>query len=734
MKRTAKFILKIATAAALIFILQIYLHAAPNYTLKDLGKQYKVDWVGNSFPATKIISRDLRQHVQQEIEDIFVKPDGTIYSNAVWDERFAQASAYKDGSQIAIMEKMLGYGIKGGYAVTAKGNNLYVATQARNIGRSRSNKYANPVYPQKNEVWYGVRVYRAKTAKLASFAGGYGENASFIVVNSNQGDIHGLATFQQYLYVSDTFNDRIKVYDLKNLTQQPVFSWSVERPGKLAFDREGQLWVVRYQTNHILRFSPEGKILTQQIALPEKAIASDIAINPQGNLLVTDIGKEQNIKIYEQITTKPKLKRTFGQTGGIFTKPQGKFAPRKFYNLKGIGTDKKGNIYLAQDAWSSVGGGGTIIASYQPNGDLRWQICSLEFMSGLDIDPEYEKLLYSKERLYSFDRFDRPGKTTAYLATTLDPLQYPNDPRLHGHFTGVHLQRIGDKTLLFMKERNGNAIAIFRFEPNQNGNIAIPYGLFSSRGNEWIPQQSSDSKAFTIWLDNNLNGQFDADEFIVPPIDEKKQLLKRTKWFVDSDGTIWTIARNVIRQCRMSELHNGYPVWDYSNSRQYSIPSIFTRIRHINYDRATDSMYVTGYTSDAPYTDDWKAIGKKIARFDSWSSSPTLKWTIDAPWYYRPTKGREKPIAFDTEGDYVFVGLGSTGKNSDLYQQSTVFVYGKTNGKYIGSMQHKNRVGPIMLDKSTGLNVRKTKDEEYLVFLEDAAYARSIMFHWQPMI
>ena len=737
MKTIASYRISMAIAATLLPIWQACTIAAPNYVLKDLGQQYRVDWVGNSFPATKIISNDDRKHVQQEIEDIFVKPDGTIYSNAVWDERFAQASVYRDGEQIAIMDKMRGNGVKGGYAVTAKGKYVYVATQMRGIGRVRLNKYGKPVYPDSNDTWYGVRLYQSQTGNMTSFTEGYGEDASFLLINKNGGNIQGLAIYQHYLYVSDTPNNQIKVYDLKDLTQKPILTWSVERPGKLAFDGGGQLWVVRYQSNLVSRFSREGKPRPQQIVLPQKAIAGDIAIAPQDKLLVTDIGEEQNIKIYENITTQPQLKTSLGNPGGIFAEPRGKFAPQRFYKPKGVGIDREGNIYVAQDAWSSVAGGGTIIQSYRPDGELRWQISSLEFMSGLDIDPKTEQCLYSKERVYRFDASKQPGNTTTYSATTLDPTKFPDDPRLHNHFTGVHLHYINDRPLLFMRDRNSRVVAMFRFEPETHDNIAIPYGMFSPvNGKSVLKQQSEREKPEpnreSIWLDANLNGQLEPNEAIVNRQNSGKSLPTTTDWFIESDGTIWTVAKTIIRQFPVVGLQKNYPLWDFANAREFPIPDPFVEVRRIIYDRKTDSMYVAGYTADAPYTGEWKAMGKKLARFSNWSSSPTLEWMIDTPWYYDNKSSREKPISIAMTGDYIFIGLGSTGKSKDLYQQSTVFVYDRDRGQYIGSMQHRGQVGPIMLDKATGLNVRKTANGEYLVFLEDAAFARSIIFHWKP--
>ena len=315
-----------------------------NYVLNDLGSQYTVETVGNSFSAKRRLSENYRRHVQQEVEDLAVTKDGTCYTNAVWDERFAQSSAYKNGKQTTIMKKMMGWGRVGGHAVTVdrQGKYVYVGIRVRNINRQDRNQYLNPVYPDPNNTWYGFRRYDAKTGKIAPFSKGYGVEAGVVVVNTNRGDINGLTVDENYLYVSDTFNNLLKVYDLSNLSQEPIKTWEVEHPGKLAFDRQRNIWIVRQNTGLVAKFELTGKQL-QQIDLGAKAIASDIAIDPLRNLLyVTDIGREQNVNIYERLDSKPRLIGTFGESEGIFAKVSGERQNLKFHNPKGIGLESPG--------------------------------------------------------------------------------------------------------------------------------------------------------------------------------------------------------------------------------------------------------------------------------------------------------------------------------------------------------------------------------------------------------
>ena len=700
---------------------------ASNYKLKDLGSQYRVHVIGNSFIAKQNFSQKLRRHVQQAVEDLAVSPNGICYTNAVWDERFAQASVYQNGDQTAIFEEMMGWGRNGGYAIAVDDRNkyVYVGIKAKNINRQDTNQYDNPVYPKPESVWYGFRRYHARTGKIAPFPQGYGKEAGVIVVNTNDGAIHGLTVHQDRLYVSDTFNNQIKVYELNNLSQKPIDIWKVEHPGKLAFDAGDNLWAVDWESDRVISFDRNGRPRLETINLGSGAVASDLAIDTKRDLLyVTDIGIEQNVKIYD-ISSKPTLQKTFGTEKGIFAEVAGQRQALKLHNPKGIGIDNRGSIYIAQNASSSVSGGGVIIGSYQPNGNLRWQVSSSEFMSGLTIDPKNESILYSKERIYDWNTDKR-----LHIATTLDPFNFPEDPRLQQDFTNVQVLEINNKKLLFLTERNGGSLAVFRFQPETHGEIAIPYAMFATSN---LPLHELNHQKINkqwIWIDANLNGKFDSEEFSFSADESHRS----KDWFVSSNGELWSIAGKSIYQfLPIIQDEQNYPQWNFNTVKQFNLPSTFTKIRRIAYDSTIDSLYLTGYTEDAPdLTKSWKAIGKKIARFDNWKAVPQLKWIKDTPWQTNSKEGRQKPIAFDIEGDYIFVGIEATGKQKDPFEHSTVLVYTKENGGYIGSMQQKEAIGPIMFDKAQGLNVKRTSNGNYLVFLEDAAFARSIVFQWTP--
>jgi hypothetical protein len=78
-------------ARLVVFVLSILAASAP---VCGVGA-YTVSWLGNSFPGGS-------KWVQQDIEDIYVTGDGTVYAVAHWDEAGGEVTAYKDGDVVAV--------------------------------------------------------------------------------------------------------------------------------------------------------------------------------------------------------------------------------------------------------------------------------------------------------------------------------------------------------------------------------------------------------------------------------------------------------------------------------------------------------------------------------------------------------------------------------------------------------------------------------------------------------
>ena len=87
-------------------------------TSQMLPGTIKYSWFGNSFSGVP-------GWVPQDVADIYVTPDGTVYTNIDWEENGANVSAFKNGQYVDMVGEAEGSGNGyGGLAVTA--NERYV--------------------------------------------------------------------------------------------------------------------------------------------------------------------------------------------------------------------------------------------------------------------------------------------------------------------------------------------------------------------------------------------------------------------------------------------------------------------------------------------------------------------------------------------------------------------------------------------------------------------------------
>jgi hypothetical protein len=169
---------------------------------------YKTSWIGNTFGGGD-------KWVQNYIEAMYVAPNGTVYANSTWEEAGREAGIYKDGDVIGLSLDTHGWSRAGGKAVTANSKYLYLAMIQGSVG-NREN------YPPEKTTWYCVRRYDL-SGKPAPFKGGRGHDRSMLIV-STKGEVTGLATSGNELYVSDSAENKIRVYNSETGAEIRSFS------------------------------------------------------------------------------------------------------------------------------------------------------------------------------------------------------------------------------------------------------------------------------------------------------------------------------------------------------------------------------------------------------------------------------------------------------------------------------------------------------------------------------
>ncbi|MCU1237785.1 MAG: repeat-containing protein, partial [Candidatus Solibacter sp.] len=499
---------------------------------------YRTSWVGNSFGG-------VTSWVQSSIEAIRVAPDGTVYTNSLWDESGREAGVYRDGRPVGSAGNTHGRGRLGGKALAGNARYFFLSGRLDSHGGTLANA---GIWPPKGHYWFGISRRRAQdvTAGVA-FMGGKGGTsgtlrASFLVVNEVaepvDAPVAGLAANDAELFVSNPFQSEIRVYQVETMALLRTFP--CDRPGKLVLAPEGTLWVIQTpdSKNHarILQYAADGTQLPGEIA--DVIDPRDLAFDPAGRLLVAEAGPRQQILFYD-VSSSPRLVATFGANGGIYSGNPGEMGDQKLISPVGVGADSAGNIYVA----STVGG--SDIRKFSPSGVLQWELKGLEFIDVAVADPASDGLdVYTKRQHFTMDYSQGPGKEATWKGMTIHTLKYPTDPRLS--FTPptaewnsiLAVRSIMGHKYMFTTDQYASHLAIYRLE----GEIAVPSGFVAPThvgGSAFLPGIVPQSSSF-IWRDSNGDGNIQANEFS----DVTGEELGVWGWCIDGQGNIWQAREN----------------------------------------------------------------------------------------------------------------------------------------------------------------------------------------------
>jgi hypothetical protein len=679
-----------------------------------LASSYKTSWIGNSFGGGS-------KWMQNHIHAMYVAPNGTVFTNSIWDEGGRESGIYKDGDIVSLADDLHGWNRLGGTAVIANNKYLYVAMLQGGVNRKDQD------YPPEGTNWYSVRRYNL-SGKTAPFSSGRGWDKSMLIV-SMKNPVTGLALSGNKLYVGTEAENIVRVYDAEEMKE--LSSFSVPRPGKMIVDRQGNFWIIQSKKDNnpakIVRYSPTGKQLPQEITDVVQPTA--IALDNQDRLLVAENGQRQQVLIYE-IKNKPKQIGTFGVKGGIFAGTPGEVGDLKLYGLTGVGTDAKGNIYVSNNGFNDSG---SDLRMFSPSGKLEWNLVALHFVDNSDVDPNTDGgKVFAKQEEFVMDYSKPAGQKWTYKGFSVNPFKYPDDPRLHKVPTSVWFRNIQGKPFLFMTDMYNSFLLVYRFNRKSEGYIAIPAAMFTNTNpngkatasdvgdKNWPPYQPQ--KGEWIWTDKNGNGSFDKDEY-----ESFEDYPFLGGWWVDSKGDVWKTVRTKegIRHFTLQGLNaHGNPMYSYKAMEKIATPKIFTDIRRIEYLPETDIMYISGFTEENPQGEDYgKNFGSEIARYEKWSknkANPQPRYRMTVP--YDPKAEPPKYVAsMSTAGDYLFTVQVKTAE---------VHVHNATTGELL----KKFKPGPEVASESGwvdipyGIRAFRRKNGEYLLFVEEVTKAKVVLY------
>lgn len=666
---------------------------------------FQTSWVGNSFAAVKNM-----KFIQMDAKDLCVrKSDGLVAAITWWDEAGKEVGLYdpRDGHPTANLKGLHGQGCLAGVMTE---NLLFVGVKTGKKENTKGciRRFSLTNYAPTKHKW----------------------NTSDIVV-SDKGLVQGLTIHGGKIYAAVGKADRIYAYHLDDAT--PAGDFEASNPSKIVADITGRLWVIEKSSDAYA--AKGGRVVCYNTTGQVEATIADVkdptalAVDPSGQLLVADSDPSRNHIRFYDIVGKPNLSRTFGES--ISSGKPGQVAPTKFDYITGLDVDAHGNLYVAfngggntHPAWSD--GQGLTLRKFSPDGRMCWERHGHQFVDCADVTPDSEEDLYTATEHYRMDYSKPAGKEATWVGYTLNREKYPDDPRMMLHHLYVLcVQKIAGVRCMFITNMYGDYLWGYRLE----GETAIPFLAVQRSNNPNYPPNHPEKPGW-LWVDSDGQGDFDAEEY---QTERGFHWGKTQGFFVDSKGDIWQTREgpNGIARYRNQGVNDkGVPIYNFANVDFYWLDkhlgdNPFTELKRAEYDPHTDRMVLTGFTKKYKGQDP-KSPGRFATAYEGWSKQPRQLSAMVLP-QGKPVLGNKTPAGAASaclEDRYLFSVAGD----------ATVTVFDILTGTTIGTLQPGKEVDGEsgVIDVGHGIRAHRRTNGEYLIFVEEDAFAKVLMYRWTP--
>jgi hypothetical protein len=461
-----------------------------------------------------------------------------------------------------------------------------------------------------------------------------------------------------------------------------------------------------------------------------------LAVTNNGQLMVADNGPRQYIRIYDVSSCHPRLVRTFGEEGGVFSpgKPQGVVAPLRFYGLNGVGMDAKGNICVG----GQIVGGGGWIRCLSPNGHLLWQVYSMGWLSNPAADVTNDgKDFYSSSAMFKMNYSKtEPGQEAGSFPYkfTINIFKYPND----GRATVYYIDNNSPKFDLpaKVKSKKGAHYAV-----GPNGILYVKKCL----GHKYLFGTGQNGPGMTGF-------KMDKDGIFAPMSLSSVDMHNSWGTHVDDNCNIWSIDEDSRRDIVMYKLQGvdsqGNLQYSSNATQRFHPPfADLNALERIHYDVAKDVLYITGFSNAKPKLYGWGQVGSTMYRWDGWlkgSRSVHRGYPIMFPHIKVPKSGGnpadgkepeediEKSVGYQSiswAGDYAFASFGT---RTPTGEKGVTSIYNLETGRRVGALQPKGVFFQSWLDITNANSAFKRSNGEYIVVVEDDALNKYLLYRWCP--
>jgi len=491
-------------------------------------------------------------------------------------------------------------------------------------------------------------------------------------------------------------------------------------------DKRGRTWKlnVQYVDPNYNEWDFVPKSITcdgKEVKFPGLYVPTALAVANNGSLMIADsqTSPRQQVLYYDiSDITHPKLLKAFGDYGGIASGTPGLVTAMKFWGIRGIGTDKDDNVYVAMSEM------GTVLRKLTPEGKLVWQLYDHFFVDVACADPSTDgRDVWGIQEHYVMDYSKPAGKEARWVGYSLDRHKYPNDPRgltfvkqqgEHG-LTSPQIVYLNGKRFMFVGGMfASNFINIFRYD----GEIAVPSGLIMQWGNpiyrtniSWPPNKP---KGTFIWRDRNGDGDYQPNEF-----EKNTGHVKPGPFWVDKKGNIW-MAYGFFRYDFQGLDDKGNPIYTADKITVMDPPKGMKNVARVWYDSDRDILIAAEQGADEHGRSDMRHVGRIfVCRNYLAGNRDAISFTSGA--------GSEAACA-TAAGDYIFTG--------GWKERGRVHVNRMSDGTEVGVFDPGPTLGGVKstgwIDILTGITAQRRSDGEYLIFVEEDYRGKVILYRWKP--
>lgn len=371
-------------------------------------------WFGNTWGG----GSDGKMHMRMNLQDIFVLPDGTVATNASWEEHRGSIKLIKEinGEPELIAETTWNdHFATSGLAVTADADYIYATVNRKmNIDGvkyrrhfvARYNHDLTPAGFSGDERGHWREVFKAPEDHILT----------------PEQSPAGMAVAAGKLYLSDPYaletsphTKQIKVFRTSDMASLGGTAFNLDATGtaggdlprKITVDNDGFLWIVQEDAVgafRVRKYSTDGVFLGVEIN--KSCIVSDVAfgmIDGVPKILITDADRHY-VRRFTDLNN-PYQDKTYCRSGGVFGTnggSAGETAQDRLWGPTGVGVDADGNVYIGTQGGSiyESQGGGVTLRKFKPAGGHRWTMEGLHFLDKADVDPDNDTTVYTQWRKY----------------------------------------------------------------------------------------------------------------------------------------------------------------------------------------------------------------------------------------------------------------------------------------------------------------------------------------------